>query len=409
MTQAIEQLNNSNNWQAIKEAAITRLKESGELSGKNGAMVPLIKEILEAAIEGELSEHIKENKPNRRNGKTSKQLKSDHGLINLETSRDRESSFEPQLVKKRQTILGNVLQDKILSLWALGMSYTDIRGHIEEMYGMELSEATLSSITDSIIPKVKEWQNSPLEGVYPIVWLDAIHFKVKEEGRVVWKAVYCILAVNQEGNKDLLGMYLGDSESSTFWLNVLTELQNRGVQDILIACIDNLTGFKEAIGVAYPRTEIQQCVIHQIRNSLKYISYKDSKEFLADLKLVYQADTKDMAESQLVNLSEKWERKYPLVIKSWTKNWEELSAYYKYPQAIRKVIYTTNAIESFHSQLRKITKTKRVFTSDMALLKLLYLVQREVTKKWTMPIQSWNQALSHFSIIFENRLKLDLP
>jgi putative transposase len=277
------------------------------------------------------------------------------------------------------------------------------------MYGMEISEATLSSITDSIIPKVKEWQNRPLEGVYPIVWLDAIHFKVKEEGRVVSKAVYCILAVNQQGNKDLLGMYLGDSESSTFWLNVLTELQNRGVQDILIACIDNLAGFKEAISVAYPRTEIQQCVIHQIRNSLKYISYKDSKEFLADLKLIYQADTKDMAESQLVNLSEKWERKYPLVIKSWTKNWEELSAYYKYPQAVRKVIYTTNAIESFHSQLRKITKTKRVFTSDMALLKLLYLVQREVTKKWTMPIHNWNQALSHFSIIFENRLKLDLP
>jgi putative transposase len=204
-------------------------------------------------------------------------------------------------------------------------------------------------------------------------------------------------------------MYLGDSESSTFWLNVLTELQNRGVKDILIACIDNLTGFKEAIGVAYPRTEIQQCVIHQIRNSMKYISYKDSKEFLADLKLVYQADTKDMAESHLVNVSNKWEGKYPLVIKSWIKNWEELSAYYKYPQAIRKVIYTTNAIESFHSQLRKITKTKRVFTSDMALLKLLYLVQREVTKKWTMPIHNWNLALSHFSIIFENRLKLDLP
>ncbi|OJW72871.1 MAG: IS256 family transposase [Candidatus Amoebophilus sp. 36-38] len=387
MTQAIEQ---NNNWQAVKEAAITRLKESGELSGKNGAMVPLIKEILEAAIEAELSEHLKESKPNRRNGKTSKQVKSEHGLIDFETSRDREASFEPQLIKKRQTILGNVLQDKILSLWALGMSYTDIRGHIEELYGMEISEATLSNITDSIVPKVKEWQNRPLEAVYPLVWLDAIHFKVKEEGRIVSKAVYCVLAVNQQGNKDLLGMYVGDSESSSFWLNVLTELQNRGIGDILIACIDNLTGFKEAIEVAFPKTEIQQCVIHQVRNSMKYISYKDSKEFLAELKLIYQAGTKDMAENYLLALSQKWESKYPLVIKSWTKNWNELSAYFKYPQAIRKVIYTTNMIESFHSQLRKVTKTKRVFTRDMALLKLLYLVQKDVTKKWTMPIHDWN-------------------
>jgi putative transposase len=405
MTQQIEQ---SNNWEELKQAAIGRLKQSGELSGKNGAMVPLIKEILEAAIEAELSEHLKESKPNRRNGKTSKQLKSDHGLINLETNRDREGSFEPELIKKRQTSLGSALNDKIIALWAKGMSYSDIREHIEEMYGMEVSEATLSNITDSIIPKVKEWQNRSLEAIYPIVWLDAIHFKVKEEGRVINKAVYCVLAVNQQGNKDLLGMYLGHSESSTFWLNVLTELQNRGVEDILIACIDNLTGFKEAISTAFPRTEIQQCVIHQVRNSMKYIAYKDSKEFLLDLKLIYQADTKDMAEGQLINLSDKWEEKYPLVIKSWTKNWEELSAYYKYPKAIRKVIYTNNTIESFHSQLRKITKTKRVFTSDMALLKLLYLIQREVTKKWTMPIHDWNQALSHFSIIFENRLKLDL-
>lgn len=405
MTQTIER---TNNWEELKQAAIVRLRESGELSGKNGAIVPLIKEILEAAIEAELSEHLRENKPNRRNGKTSKQLKSDHGLISLETSRDREGSFEPQLIKKRQTTLGSALNDKVVGLWAKGMSYTDIREHIEEMYGMEVSEATLSNITDSIVPKVKEWQNRTLEAVYPIVWLDAIHFKVKEEGRVISKAVYCVLAVNQQGNKDLLGMWLGNSESSSFWLNVLTELANRGVEDILIACIDNLTGFKEAISSAFPRTEIQQCVIHQLRNSLKYISYKDKKEFLADLKLIYQSDTKDMAESGLLNLADKWEGKYPLVIKSWTKNWDELSAYYKYPKAIRKVIYTTNMIESFHSQLRKITKTKRVFTSDMALLKLLYLVQKEVTKKWTMPIHDWNQALSHFSIIFENRVKLEL-
>jgi putative transposase len=400
---------NQTNWNELKEQAISRLRENRELSGKNGALTPLIKELLEAAIEAELSEHLKDSKPNRRNGKTTKQLKSDYGAIELETSRDRDSSFEPQLIKKRQTTLGSALNDKIVALWARGMSYSDIREHIEELYGMEVSEATLSSITDSIIPKVKEWQNRPLDAVYPIVWLDAIYFKVKEEGRVINKAVYCILAVNQQGNKDLLGMYLGGNESSSFWLNVLTELQNRGVQDILIACIDNLAGFKEAISSIFPQTEIQQCIIHQVRHSMKYVSYKDSKELLGDLKLIYQAHTKDMAQTHLLSFSQKWEDKYPLVVKSWERNWEELSAYFKYPKVIRKVIYTTNAIESFHSQLRKITKTKRVFSSDMSLLKLLYLVQKEATKKWVMPIHDWNQTLSQFSIIFENRLRLELP
>lgn len=395
-------------WNQLKEEAINRLRSSGELSGPEGALRPLIKDLLETALEAELREHLTHDDTNRKNGKTRKQLKSDYGSIDLETSRDRNSSFEPQLVKKRERTLGSSLNNKIIALWAKGMSYSDIRGHIDEMYGMELSEATLTGITDSIVPKVKEWQNRPLESVYPIVWLDAIHFKVKEDGRIVNKAVYGILGVNQQGIKELLGMYLGASESASFWLNVLTELQNRGVEDILIACIDNLTGFKDAIGSVFPKTEIQQCIVHQVRNSMRYIPEKDSKEFLKDLKSVYKADTKDMAENHLLSLSEKWEKKYPVVLKSWNNNWEELSAYFKYPKPIRKIIYTTNAIESFHSQVRKITKTKRVFSSDMALMKLLYLVQNNITKKWSMPMQNWKSALSQFSIIFEGRLKTDL-
>lgn len=398
----------SKDWDILKREAISRLRSSGELSGSNGAIQPLIKEIIEAALESELQEHLSQDSSNRKNGKSTKKVKSDYGSIELESSRDRHSNFEPKIVKKRQRTLGNALDKKILALWSKGMSYSDIRSHMDELYGMELSEATLSTITDSIIPKVREWQNRPLEGVYPVVWLDAIHFKVKEEGRIVSKAVYGILGVNQEGVKELLGMYLGVNESASFWLTVLTELQNRGVEDILIACIDNLSGFKEAITSVFPETEIQQCIVHQVRNSMRYIPEKDKKEFLTDLKSVYKADTLDLAEHNLLTISDKWEKKYPIVFKSWNNNWTELSAFFKYPKPIRTIIYTTNPIESFHSQLRKITKTKRVFTSDMALMKLLFLVQNNVTKKWSMPMHNWKSAFSHFSIIFEKRLKLNL-
>lgn len=398
----------SKDWDILKREAVSRLRSSGELSGSNGAIQPLIKEIIEAALEAELQEHLSQDSSNRKNGKSTKTVKSDYGSIELESSRDRHSNFEPKIVKKRQRTLGNALDKKILALWSKGMSYSDIRSHMDELYGMELSEATLSTITDSIIPKVREWQNRPLEAVYPVVWLDAIHFKVKEEGRIVSKAVYGVLGVNQEGVKELLGMYLGVNESASFWLTVLTELQNRGVEDILIACIDNLSGFKEAITSVFAETEIQQCIVHQIRNSMRYIPEKDKKEFLSDLKSVYKADTLDLAEHNLLTISDKWEKKYPIVFKSWNNNWTELSAFFKYPKPIRTIIYTTNPIESFHSQLRKITKTKRVFTSDMALMKLLFLVQDNVTKKWSMPMHNWKSAFSHFSIIFEKRLKLNL-
>lgn len=395
-------------WESIKSAAISRLRSSGDLSGSQGALQPLIKEILESALEAELEDHLANATGNRKNGKVRKQVKSDYGAINIETSRDRNGSFEPKLIKKRQRTLGNALDQKILALWGKGMSYSDIKSHIEEMYGMELSEATLSTITDSIVPKLKEWQNRPLESVYPVVWLDAIHFKVKEDGRIVNKAVYGILGVNKEGIKELLGMYIGGNESASFWLQVLTELNNRGVEDILIACIDNLTGFKDAIASVFPLTEIQQCIVHQVRNSMKFIPEKDRKEFLSDLKSIYKSDTEDLANHYLDTFCEKWESKYPPVIKSWRSNWEELSAFFKYHKSIRKIIYTTNPIESFHSQIRKITKTKRVFFSDMALMKLLYLVQKDVTKKWSMPMHNWKHALMQFSIIFGDRLKLNI-
>lgn len=396
-------------WNELKKEAISRLRSSKELSGKDGALVPLIKDLLETALEAELTEHLKEEKTdNRRNGKTSKTLKSDYGPIELQTSRDRQATFEPQLVKKRQTTLGSALNNKILALWSKGMSYSDISAHVEELYGLEVSESTITGITDALIPKVKEWQNRPLEAVYPIVWLDAIHFKVREEGRVISKAVYCILGLSQQGKKELLGMYLGQNESASFWLNVLSELKNRGVEDILIACIDNLQGFKEAISSIYPQTELQQCIVHQLRNSMRYVSYKDRKGLMKDVKAVYQANTAEMAEEELSVVASKWESKYPLVFKSWRKNWLELSAYFKYPPAIRKIIYTTNTIESFHAQLRKITKSKRVFSTDMSLMKLLYLVQEEITKKGVMPLSHWPETLSQFSIIFNDRLKLEL-
>lgn len=276
------------------------------------------------------------------------------------------------------------------------------------MYGVEASTATISRITDKILPLLQEWRNRPLEAVYPIVWLDAIHYKVRQEGRVVSKAVYCIIGLNQEGYKELLGLYIGENEGAKFWLQVLTDLNSRGLEDIFIACIDNLSGFAEAIESLYPQTEVQLCIVHQIRNSRKYIAYKDVKAFMQDLKKVYQASTKELAERNLDKLEASWGQKYPVVIKSWRNNWDRLSHYFQYAYPIRRVIYTTNIIEGFHRQLRKVTKTKGAFTSDEALMKLLYLAQEDITSKWNRPVHNWNQTLSQLSIIFAERLRLDL-
>lgn len=398
-------------YEDLKRKTLEQLRSGKSLFGKDGAFAPLLKDILEAALEGEIEGHLDEEqraRGNRKNGKTSKRLKTADGTIDLDTPRDRTASFEPQIIRKRETILAESLESKIISMYGHGMSLRDISTHIKDMYDTEISATTLSSITDKVIPLVKEWQARPLEPLYCIIWLDAMFYKVKEEGKVVNRCVYNILGINTEGRKELLGMYVSESEGANFWLGVLANLQQRGVSDILIACIDNLKGFAEAIATIFPTTAVQTCIVHQVRNSIRYVASKDQKLFMADLKPVYQAVSKDEAEHQLEQLQEKWGKKYPVVVDSWHRNWDKLSTYFQYSDAIRKLIYTTNTIEGFHRQVRKVTKTKGAFTSDMALLKLIYLASQNIQKKWTQPLQNWSLTVSQLSIIFGDRLKLQL-
>ncbi len=398
-------------YERLQKKALEQLRSGKSLFGRGGAFAPLLKQFIEAALEAELDEHLDDEQRdngNRKNGKTSKRLKTAEGTLDIETPRDRDASFEPQLVKKRETILAESLEQKILGLYGHGMSFRDIAAHIKEMYDTEISATTLSAITDKIIPLVTEWQNRMLDATYCIVFLDAMYYKVKDEGKIITRCVYNILGITVEGRKELLGMYISESEGAHFWLSVLSHLQQRGVKDILIACIDNLKGFAEAIASIFPRTEVQTCVVHQIRNSLKYIAAKDQKAFMADLKPVYQAVSLEQAEQQLDILEAKWSKKYPLVIDSWRRNWSKLTTYFKYPQGIRKMIYTTNIIEGFHRQIRKVTKTKGAFTSDMSLLKLIYLATMNIQKKWTMPLQNWTLTISQLSIIFGDRMKLKI-
>jgi transposase-like protein len=399
------------NLEEIKKKALEQFRSGKSLYGKDGAFAPMLKSFLEAALEGELDSHLDQDERkegNRKNGKTSKTVQTSDGPLEIETSRDRNATFEPELVKKRETVLADTLESKIIGLYGLGMSFRDISSHLKEMYDADISHTTLSLITDRVIPVIKEWQARPLEDVYCIVWLDAMHYKVKDEGRIVSRAVYHILGINKEGRKDLLGMYVSESEGANFWLSVLSDLRNRGVADILIACIDNLNGFAEAIQSTFPKVEVQSCIVHQIRNSLKYVASKDQKPFMSDLKEVYRAATKELAEQQLDVLDKKWGKKYPLVINSWRNNWPKLSTYFKYDPAIRRLIYTTNTIEGFHRQVRKVTKTKGAFPSDMALLKLIYLAYRNIRKKWTAPLQNWGMTVSQLSIWFQGRLNLSI-
>lgn len=398
------------NYAAIQEQAIADLKAGKSLLGRDGALTPLIKQIIEASLEGELTAHLAndESAGNRRNGKLIKQVKSNVGSFELETPRDRSGSFEPQLVKKRQTILNEALDEKITALFGLGMSYEDIRKHLEEIYDVDISAATISAVTDKLIPIITKWRNRPLESVYPIIFLDAMFFKAREDGKVIQKAVYNILGINQAGHKEILGFYTAESEGSSFWLQVLNDLKHRGVEDILIACVDGLTGLPDAIQTAFPKTEVQLCIVHQIRQSLRYVASKDQKEFMKDLKLVYRADTKDLAESALLELDEKWGKKYPIVLKSWQKKWDHLSAYFKYSAEVRKLIYTTNPIEGFHRQVRKYTKSKGAFTSENALFKLLYCAIQHIKQKWCMALSNWAITVSQLDIYFPNRLKVGL-
>lgn len=398
-------------YEALKKKTLEQFRSGKSLFSKGGAFAPLLKDFLEAALQAELDEHLDQEDPelnNRKNGYNTKLLKTGDGTIELDTPRDRNSDFSPEIVKKRETILANSLESKIIGLYGHGMSFRDISAHIKDMYDTDISAGTLSAITDKVIPLVKEWQVRPLEDTYCIVWLDGMHYKVKQEGRVQSRCVYNILGITTEGRKEILGMYVSESEGANFWLSVLTDLQTRGVKDILIACIDNLKGFAEAIATVFVKTEVQSCIVHQIRNSLKYVASKDQKVFMADLKPVYQALNKTEAEEKLEELSEKWNKKYPVVMESWKRNWEKLTTYFKYPAAIRKLVYTTNTIEGYHRQIRKVTKTKGAFTSDMALLKLMYLATKNIEKKWTHPLQNWSITVSQLSIIFGERLKLNL-
>lgn len=373
------------------------------------ALKDLLGDTMEQMLKAELDEHLDYEygeKPlslNTRNGSSKKTVKSSYGNIDLNIPRDREGSFEPQALKKYQKDISNI-ENQIISMYAKGMTTRDISTHIKEIYGFGISESMVSKITNKILPTIEEWQNRPLEKVYPFVFLDAIHYHVRENNIVVKKAVYIALGYNREGYKEILGMWVGENESSKYWLLVLNQLKERGLEDILIVSTDNLSGFSQAIESVYPKTEIQKCIIHQIRNSTKFVSYRDIKELMKDLKTVYKASTEELALSNLDIFEEKWGKKYPMCVNSWRNNWAELATYFKYPEGIRKLIYTTNSIENFNRQLRKVTKNKTIFPNDYALQKSLYLAMVDASSKWTSRIRGWDQILSQLSIFFEGRI-----
>jgi transposase-like protein len=391
----------------FEKEAIDSLKDGQGLLGKEGVLTPLLKRFLEKALEAELDHHLDEEERssgNRRNGRSKKQIKTTSGPVNLNTPRDRKSNFEPEIIGKREVYLGEDLEEKIIKLYARGMSYEDIRAHLAEIYDLEVSAGKLSQITDKIIPELEAWRSRPLEALYPIVYLDAIHFKVRENGRVVSKAMYNILAVRTDGHKELLGLYLGENEGAKFWLSVLSDLQARGVEDILICCIDNLTGFSEAIEGIFPKARVQLCIVHQIRNSLRYVTHEDSKQVINDLKAIYQATSLEVAENNLLELEARWKSKYPILVRSWLNNWDRLATYFDFPKVIRKAIYTNNPIESYHRQIRKHTKNKGVFPSDQSVLKLVYLLSQNIMVKWRMPVKNWALVIQQLAIIYEDRL-----
>jgi len=403
-----------------KEARRERRKELGEflnsvgvtdVAGVQELFKELIGSVLEKGLEGELEEELGYTKydyrnketENSRNGHSEKTVRSSYGDIELSVPRDRKGEYEPQLVKKHQTSISGDIEEKILSMYAKGMSTSDIEAHIRDMYGLSVSDSTVSRVTDKILPVVKEWQQRPLESVYAVVFLDAVHFHVRSEGQIVKKAVYVAIGVQMDGVRDVLGMWIGENESAKFWLSILNSLRNRGVQDILIACVDGLTGFPNAIEAVYPKTEIQQCIIHQIRNTTRFVSYKDIKKLMGDLKRVYGAVDEQIALHELDQFEAAWQAKYPKIAQSWKQNWHNLATFFKYPQEVRTLIYTTNAIENFNRGLRKVTKAKAVFPTDDALMKMLYLAMMDITQKWTGRRKDWGMIHSQLEIYFGDR------
>ena len=393
---------------ALKEI-IAGMYQGKPLIGKDGLFTNLIKDLTQIALQGEMDAHLNadslEEGGNRRNGISKKLVKNSMGQFELEVPRDRNSSFEPQIVKKRQTILTEELDNKILALYSLGTSYSDIQSHMQDIYGVDVSAAMISTVTDKLISELTEWRARPLDSVYTVVFMDAMFFKVKQDGKVVQRALYNVMGISESGYKEILGFYSCETEGASFWLSVLNDLKSRGVDDILIACVDGLKGFPEAINAAFPRCEVQLCIVHQIRNSIKFVASKNQKEFMADLKTVYQAETLELAEHNLLLLDEKWGKKYPMVIKSWQQNWENLTTYFKYDAAIRRLIYTTNPIEGFHRGVRKYTKTKGAFTSENALFKLVFCAIKNISEKWNQPLANWALTISQLDIYFPNRLK----
>jgi putative transposase len=391
---------------------LKKCKTMDDLCGKNGLIQKLIGGMVEHMLEKEMDEHIGyakhavegHNSGNSRNGKISKTVLSSYGPVMLEVPRDRNGEFEPQVVKKRQRNISS-FDDKIISMYAKGMSTRDIQDHVQEIYGAEISPTAVSNITEKALEVAKDWQARPLQRVYPITYFDAIHYKVREGGKVVTKAAYTCLGIAVDGRKEVLGLWIGESEGAKFWLRVFTELKNRGIQDIFIACVDGLKGLPEAINAVFPDTEIQLCIIHMIRNSFKYVPHKYSKAFVSDLKLIYKAETEGKAELNLLKLQENWEEKYPLAVRPWVNHWEKVKTFLKFPEEIRRIIYTTNAVESLHRQFRKVTKNRSVFPADESLFKLLFLTSAGLSDKWTMPIKGWKSALSQFVILYDGRLQ----
>jgi putative transposase len=387
-------------------------KKPEDLIGENGLLKQLTKVLVERALEAEMEAHLGhgKNEPvantsgNTRNGKSRKTLKGEFGELPIEVPRDRQGSFEPQLIPKHQTRWSG-FDDKILSLYARGMTVREIQAHLEEMYGTDVSPTLISSVTDAVAEEVKAWQSRPLDALYPIVYLDCIHVKVRDAGTVRAKAVYLALGINMAGEKELLGIWIAQTEGAKFWLQVVTELKNRGVADIFIACVDGLKGFPEAIETVFPKTDVQLCIVHMVRYSLNYVSWKLRGEVATDLRAIYSATTVEDAEQQLTAFAEKWREAYPPIVQSWQRNWARIIPFFDYPTEIRKVIYTTNAIESVNMSLRKITKNRGSFPSDDALLKLFYLALNNISKKWTMPIRDWKSALNRFTIQFEDRMQ----
>lgn len=393
---------------------LARAKSIDDFFGKDGIFARLFADTLEQMLEAELTAHLGyprhapegRNSGNSRNGKRTRKLRTSTGDATIQVPRDRNSTFQSPLLDSYQTST-NELEDKIIGLYAKGMSAPDIQDTLQQAYGVEVSAATISTVTDKVFSLVEAWQNRPLAAIYPIVYLDAIHLKLRRDGKVLNTAVYIVLGVDLEGQRDVLGHWVGDgAEGANFWLSVVSDLQGRGVTDIFIACIDGLSGFKDAIQAVFPRTQIQRCIIHQVRQSLTYVSWKDRKAFTADLKSIYQAPTREAAETRLLELAERWSATYPMAIRSWETHWEDLATMFEYPGEIRRLIYTTNSIEGYNRQLRKVTKTKGAFPTDQAARKLLFLVNRDITRKWTAPVPNWARIRNQLAIRFAGRLPM---